>query len=93
MIKVKFQNSGEEEEVETGTYLKDATKDAGWPIAYGCEDGVCGTCIVKVVDGADNLNDQEDVEKQTLEIMGMDDGNHRLACQCKCSGDCTIEGM
>ncbi len=93
MIKVKFQNTGDEEEVEKGSYLKDATKDAGWPIAYGCEDGVCGTCVVKAIEGAENISDMEEIEKQTLGIMGMEEGGYRLACQCKCNGDCTIEGM
>jgi len=93
MLKVKFKNTGEEEKIELGAELKDVTKDAGWPIAYGCEDGVCGTCIVKVVDGEENLNPMEETEKQTLGIMGLEEGGYRLACQCKCNGNCTIEGM
>ncbi len=93
MPKVKFTNSDEEVEVDEGTALKDVTKDNGWPIAYGCEDGVCGTCIVEVKEGKENLNETEDMERQTLEIMGMEGGCHRLACQCKVKGDISIEGM
>lgn len=93
MIKVTFTNTGDTTEVESGKDLKSITKENGWPIAYGCEDGVCGTCIIKVSSGKDNLNEIGDTEGQTLEIMGMNDGEHRLACQCKCNGDVEIEGM
>jgi ferredoxin len=93
MPKVKFVNNGDEAEVEAGAQLKDITKEWGWPIAYGCEDGMCGTCIVHVKEGKDSLGPIEGKEEQTLSVMGMDDGEHRLACQCKISGDCTIEGM
>lgn len=93
MSKVKFNNSGEDAEVKPGDSLMEVTKDNGWPIAYGCEDGMCGTCIVRVKEGKENLNEVEEHEKQTLDIMGLDDGDHRLACQCKIEkeGDIEIE--
>jgi len=93
MPKVKFKNTGDEEKAQQGDSLKDVTRDGGWPIAYGCEDGVCGTCIVKVTEGSENLNKMEETEKQTLDIMDLNDGEHRLACQCKVNGDLEIEGM
>lgn len=93
MPKVKYQNTGDESEVEAGGELRETTKAKGWPIPYGCEDGKCGTCIVKAVEGKENLSAMEEKEQQTLEVMGMGDGEHRLACQCKVNGDVTIEGM
>ncbi|MFH1283981.1 MAG: 2Fe-2S iron-sulfur cluster-binding protein [Candidatus Peregrinibacteria bacterium] len=93
MPKVKFQNTGAEAEVEVGTPLMDVTRKNGWPIAYGCEDGMCGTCIVKIIEGKENLTPMAEKEKQTLSVMSMDDGQYRLACQCVINGDVTIEGM
>lgn len=93
MPKVKFANTGAEAEAEQGEALKNVTKDHGWPIAYGCEDGMCGTCICNVGKGKENLSPMEEREKQTLEMMTMNDGEHRLACQCKVNGDVTIKGM
>lgn len=93
MPKVKFTNTGEEVEVEQGAALKDITKDHGWPIAYGCEDGLCGTCIVHAKNGGTGLSPMEETENQTLEMMTMNDGEHRLSCQCKITGDAEIEGM
>ena len=92
MPKVTFQNDDVVVDVELEVDLKDVTKQNGWPVVYGCEDGVCGTCLIKV-EGNECLNEPTDVERQTLEIMGMDDGNYRLACQCKVKGDVKIEGM
>lgn len=92
MPKVTFQNDDIVVDVELEVDLKDVTKKNGWPVVYGCEDGVCGTCLIKVEDN-EGLNEPTDVERQTLEIMGMDDGNYRLACQCKVKGDAVIEGM
>lgn len=80
-------------DVKNGEALKNVTKDNAWPVAYGCEDGMCGTCIVNVPKGKENLSPMEEYEGQTLEMMTMNDGNHRLCCQCKINGDVEIEGM
>ena len=93
MPKITFKNNGQQGDIVAGGAIKDVTKDQGWPIAYGCEDGVCGTCIVKVVEGKENVSKIEDQEAQTLDMMCMNDGEYRLCCQCKANGDITIEGM
>lgn len=93
MPKVTFQVNGESVEVPAGKPLKEVVKEQGWPIAFGCEDGVCGTCIIEVKEGKENLAPMEEVEDQTLDMMCMKDGEHRLCCQCKANGDVTFEGM
>lgn len=93
MPKIKFKNTGDEVEVEAGASLMEIAKDKGWPVTFACGEGTCGTCIVKVIEGKENLAPMDDGEKQTLGAMGMDDGEHRLACQCKVNGDVTIEEM
>ncbi|MCY4444002.1 MAG: 2Fe-2S iron-sulfur cluster-binding protein [Proteobacteria bacterium] len=59
-------------------------------ILFGCRDGACGACMVKVVDGADNLSKMEEEEKDFLETMNARD-DERLACQCSVHGDVTLE--
>jgi ferredoxin len=93
MPKVKNQSTGEVVEVESGVDLKHVTREHGWNVAYGCEDGMCGTCIVKIVEGVENLSPLSEKEKNTLSVMGMEEDNFRLACQCKVLGDVTIEMM
>jgi len=93
MAKVIYDNTGEEIEVENGKNLKDLTSEKGWNVAYGCEDGFCGTCLVELVEGAENLSKIDDVEETTLTAMGLLDGKHRLACQCKINGDIKIKTL
>ena len=50
-------------------------------IMFGCEDGVCGTCMVEVDEGMENLTPRNEAEKN----MGLE-GNQRLMCQCKLKG-------
>lgn len=90
MPKVTFQGTGQSIEVEEGANLREITQKEGWPIPYGCENGICGTCLIEVSEGADHLSPIEGHEAQTLKAMGKSDGTHRLACQCKVSGDVVI---
>jgi ferredoxin len=91
MPKVTFKNTGASAEVADGKMLKEVTKENNWSVAYGCEDGMCGTCMVKVVEGQANVSPMEDKERETITVMGMDASVYRLCCQCKINGDCTIE--
>jgi ferredoxin len=91
MPKVTFKKTNQTVDTAPGKMLKEIIKEQGWPVAFGCEGGVCGTCLIKISEGAENLNPIEGNEKQTLSAMGLEDGTHRLACQCKVNGDITIE--
>ena len=62
-------------EVKDGEPMKEYARELG--VAFGCEHGVCGTCQIDIVAGAENLNAINEAE----EDMGRD-RKHRLACQC-----------
>lgn len=69
--------AGEEErDVPDGSVIRDAAEELGVP--FGCKKGICGTCKVDVLEGAENLSPLNDKEKE----MGDRDETHRLACQC-----------
>ena len=70
MPKVKFKNTGEEVEVAEGAELKDVTKEKGWPIAYGCEDGMCGTCIIKTAPNG-SLSPMEVATEISKSLLGL----------------------
>lgn len=91
MPKVTFKDDDLETEVDSGASLKEVAEEVGSNIPFGCEQGVCGTCLINVIEGEDNLSDMEDHEKETLTAMGAEP-NQRLACQCKIEGDVVIEG-
>lgn len=76
-------------EAETGSNLRDVAQTEGASIPFGCEQGICGTCLIELPEGSDNVSDPEDQEQETLEAMGAEDGQ-RLACQCQVEGDVTI---
>jgi len=65
--------------VEDGAEVKEGCKELG--VVFGCEDGLCGTCLVEVMEGMDNLSERTQAEKD----MGVED-NNRLMCQCKIKG-------
>ncbi len=65
-----------EYDIEDGTSLAEICEKAGVP--FSCNSGVCGTCQVEVVEGAENL---DELHQEELDL-GMD-RNNRLSCQCK----------
>lgn len=76
MGKVILEETNEEIEVNGGEPIKDACRTFGVPFA--CEDGICGSCMIDVVEGEENLTELTKNE----EYLGRDI-KHRLACQCK----------
>ncbi len=72
----------DEMEVEEGAPIKQHCEDAGVPFA--CEEGVCGTCVVEVEEGMENLSEFTEEE---LDFLGEQE-EERLACQCKLKGGC-----
>ncbi|MBW4646899.1 MAG: (2Fe-2S)-binding protein [Goleter apudmare HA4340-LM2] len=49
--------------------------------------GQCGTCIVEVVEGIENLSPRTDVENKKLKKKP---GNYRLACQTLVNGPVSV---
>lgn len=79
-------------DVDEGEKLVDAARRLGSSIPFGCTNGVCGTCITKIVSGGENLGSLDAArENNTLEMFGADDGNHRLACQCVVKGNVVLD--
>ncbi|MCI5053111.1 MAG: (2Fe-2S)-binding protein [Simkaniaceae bacterium] len=70
-------NDDETFELDSETPIKDSCEEAGIP--FGCEEGVCGTCIVEVEEGMENLSEFTEEEFDFLGELDCE----RLACQCK----------
>lgn len=77
-------------EVKDGYALIDMCEDYDTSILFGCRDGACGACMVRVQDGKENLSPMQDDEKDFLETMAAEE-DERLACQCKVYGDVKLE--
>jgi ferredoxin len=80
-----FEDIGVTLDVPAGTRLIEVSEQAGAGILYGCREGDCGTCMMKIVSGAEYLS-----EPSTLEDMVLKDHfaslNTRLACQAQVLG-------
>lgn len=83
MAKLIFEHSGDESEIEDGSPIAEACEEAGVPFA--CTEGVCGTCVIEVKQGMENLTDPTQEEE---DFLGDGTSKERLACQCKIKGGC-----
>ena len=79
MATLRFENTGDEVEVEDNGSIAEVCEEAGVPFA--CTEGVCGTCIVEVVSGHENLSEPSEAEIDFLGETGCE--RERMCCQCK----------
>jgi ferredoxin len=77
MGKLILIDSQDEYEIGEGQPIAEACEEAGVPFA--CTEGVCGTCVIEVKEGMENLTPFTQEEEDFLGEMC----NERLACQCK----------
>jgi ferredoxin len=78
MAKLIFDHNDEEIELDDNSPISEACEEAGVPFA--CTEGVCGTCVIEIKDGQDNLTPPTQEEK---DFLGDGTCDERLACQCK----------
>jgi ferredoxin len=82
MGKLIFEGTGEEKDLEEDSPIATVCEEAGVPFA--CTEGICGTCVVEVLEGMEHLSPFTQEEK---DFLGEQD-RERLACQCKLRGGC-----
>jgi phenol hydroxylase P5 protein len=76
MAKVTFTPNEQTEEVADGAELREVCEEK-FNIPFGCKDGICGTCRIRVTEGDNNLSPKNEKETDMLP----DHDNERLACQ------------
>lgn len=81
MAKLQFAHNDEEHDIADGEGIAQVCEEAGVPFA--CTEGVCGTCVIEVLEGQENLSTPTQEEK---DFLGEDSHCERLACQCKIRG-------
>jgi len=71
--------------LEDGAEIRDACENLG--VKFSCRNGLCGTCMIDVLEGEENLSPLTEAEK----LLKRDKKN-RLACQCRIEkGDIKID--
>ena len=76
--KLIFENTGETVELEEGSSVQEACENQGIP--FGCTEGICGTCIVFVKKGQENLSAPTEAEIDFIGESGVK--TERMMCQC-----------
>ncbi len=82
---VTFDNIGLTVTVPAGTRLIEISEKIGAGITYGCREGECGTCSVRIVKGMEHMSERSVLEDKVLQ-ENMAGRDHRLACQAQVLG-------
>ena len=82
---VTFDNIGVTISIPAGTRLIETSEMVGAGISYGCREGECGTCMIRVVSGMEHMSVRSVLEDKVLQ-ENMAGRNNRLACQAQMLG-------
>lgn len=95
MTVINFVKEGKEVVAATGANLRLKAMENGVDIytlkgkLLNCGGyGQCGTCVVEIVDGMENLSPRTDVEDRKLKRKP---DNYRLACQTLVNGPVSVK--
>ncbi|APJ03352.1 2Fe-2S iron-sulfur cluster-binding protein [Silvanigrella aquatica] len=78
-----------EVEVPIGSTFQQIVDASGADVTFGCRNGTCGTCRIKIEKGTENISPMEREEKDFLQSIEAN-SNERLGCQIKILGNCSI---
>lgn len=78
MAKLIFSHNNEEIDLPDDSPIAECCEEAGVPFA--CTEGVCGTCVIEIKEGAENLSEPTQEE---VDFLGEGTCDERLACQCR----------
>ncbi|MGE3313346.1 MAG: 2Fe-2S iron-sulfur cluster-binding protein [Limisphaerales bacterium] len=80
MAKVTVLPANVSAEIPAGSLLIDGGEAAGVDMEAGCFNCSCGTCVVEVVEGMDNLEEPSPEELDVLDQWNRDPDKFRLTC-------------
>lgn len=87
--RVRFLPSGQELRVSPGTFLTTAAMWAGISILHDCDgQGVCGTCRVKIEEGASALAPPD--RRERIQLGARTEDGWRLCCLVVVENDCVV---
>lgn len=90
--KVQITINGKEVEVDAGSSILAASMRAKVQHMHLCGGhGLCSTCRIRVLEGADQLSDLTMYERISLRLHFSFASDVRLACQAKINGPAKVE--
>jgi ferredoxin len=93
MPTLKNHSTGATADCNVGDNFREVAQSKGLDIAFGCENGICSTCLIHIKSGAENIGPKTEQEEFTLDARGVapEDMTTRLGCQCTINGDVEFE--
>lgn len=95
MATIRFENEGTQVSCAKGANLRRAALDGGISLYKGLNNinncgglGQCGTCVVRVLEGAQNLSPRTAVEEVYLADLPAE---YRLSCRASVNGNVAVE--
>ena len=86
---IHFSLEDMEVEAPVSTAFQQIVEACGADVTFGCRNGTCGTCRVRIEEGTENISIHTPEEKEFLALMEALP-NERLGCQIKILGNCRI---
>lgn len=86
---VHFVLEDMEVEVPKGTPFIQIVEASNADVTFGCRNGTCGTCRIRIETGLENISMPLREEKDFLESLEAN-GNERLGCQICIYGNCSV---
>ncbi len=90
MPQVTNQTTGTSAQCNAGDDFREVAQNNSLGVPFGCENGICSTCLIQIKSGGENLSERTEQEEFTLEARGAGE-DVRLGCQCKVNGDVVFE--
>jgi ferredoxin len=90
LVSIYFEDDQKIVQVEASQSLTHICDEHPNPILFGCRNAACGTCLIEVVSGIENLLPVTDDERILLDILAPGNPLIRLACQCVVEGDIQV---
>ncbi|MBI4913116.1 MAG: (2Fe-2S)-binding protein [Acidobacteria bacterium] len=88
-VQVHFELEDLLVEAPEGTSLQAIVEASGADVTFGCRNGSCGTCRIRVLRGLEHCSEAGPEERDFLAALGAPP-DHRLACQVRLLGDVDI---
>ena len=89
--KIKLIDLGDEIHLPHATILTAIEEVTDTAITFNCRAGCCGSCVVEITSGIENISEKNDDELTFLQCLGYEGDKYRLACQCKVLGDIELK--
>jgi len=92
-ITIKNTSTGASATCAAGSLFREVAQAQDLDVAFGCESGICSTCLIHIGSGVENIAAKTEQEEFTLDARGVapEDMTVRLGCQCTVNGNIEFE--